>query len=284
MADKKSVLITGASTGIGRACALHLDGLGWQVFAGVRRDEDAAALKAAASSSLEPLLLDITRPEEIAAAAERVSERVGENGLDGLVNNAGISIGGPMEFIPIDLVRRQFEVNVFGQVGMIQALLPLLRRAQGRIINISSTSGLNAPPILGPYAASKFALEALSDALRVELRPWRIKVIVIEPGTVATPIWDRSLATADAWLAEAPPSMFDLYGRYIHFLQDWARSAARRGLPVEQVSDAIMRALTIPDPKPRYLIVGYPRLYVYLLRMAPTGLRDRLIVRRMGIE
>jgi NAD(P)-dependent dehydrogenase (short-subunit alcohol dehydrogenase family) len=253
------------------------------VFAGVRRVEDAAKLKAAASPALEPLLLDVTLKEEISSAAERVTGLVGENGLDGLVNNAGISIGGPLEFIPMDLVRRQFEVNVLGQVGVIQAFLPLLRRTKGRIINISSTSGLNAVPLLGPYAASKFALEALSDSLRVELRPWGIKVIVIEPGRITTPIWDRSLAVADAWLAEAPPSIFDLYGSYIPYLRDWAISAGKRGLPVQRVSDVIVRALTVPDPKARYLIVGYPRAVVFLLRLAPTGLRDRLIARRLGI-
>ena len=284
MPDKKSVLITGASTGIGRACALHLDRLGWRVFAGVRREVDAAALRAAASTNLAPLILDVTQVQQVTAAAEQVTSLVGEDGLHGLVNNAGISIGGPLEFVPLELWRRQLEVNVLGQVCVTQIFLPLLRRVGGRIINMSSTSGLNAMPIMGPYAASKFALEALSDSLRVELRRQGIKVILVELGTVFTPIWERSLAVADAWLAEAPPVMFDLYGDFVPIVRDWALSAEKRGLPVERVSDAVARALTDPKPKSRYLIVGYPPLFVYLLRLAPVGMRDRLIARRMGIE
>ena len=284
MPDQRSVLITGASTGIGRACALQMDRLGWRVFAGVRHEADAVALKAAASASMEPLILDVTQAEQVSAAVERVANLVGEGGLHGLVNNARISIGGPLEFIPMHLIRLQFEVNVLGSVSMIQAFLPLLRRANGRIVNISSTSGLNAMPVMGPYAASKFALEALSDSLRVEVRRQGIKVILVELGTVFTPIWERSLAVADAWLAEAPPAMFDLYGDFVPIVRDWALSAEKRGLPVERVSDAVARALTDPKPKSRYLIVGYPPLFVYLLRLAPVGMRDRLIARRMGIE
>ena len=281
MPDKKTVLITGASTGIGRACALHLDRLGWQVFAGVRRAADAAALRAAASTDLAPLILDVTQTEQVTAAAEQVNNLVGEGGLDGLVNNAGISIAGPLEFVPLELWRRQLEVNVLGQVCVTQAFLPLLRRAHGRIINMSSTSGLNAMPAIGPYASSKFALEALSDSLRVELRHLGVKVILVEPGPIFTPIWERSLAVADAWLAEAPPALDDLYGDIVPVVRDWALSAERRGLPVERVSEAVAHALMVPKPKARYLIVGYPRLFVYLLRLAPVGLRDRMIARRM---
>jgi NAD(P)-dependent dehydrogenase (short-subunit alcohol dehydrogenase family) len=284
MPGQSSVLITGASTGIGQACALHLDRLGWRVFAGVRQVEDAAALRDIASPNLEPLILDVTQADQVAAAAEQISALMGERGLDGLVNNAGISIGGPLEFIPMPLVRLQFEVNVLGQVSMIQAFLSLLRQAHGRIINISSTSGLHALPILGPYSASKFALEALSDSLRVELRPWDIKVILVEPGSIATPIWARSLATADAWLAEAPPDMDRLYGKYVTILRDYMISVARRGMPVERISETVVRALTVPHPRARYLIISYSHLYFHLMRLAPVGLRDRIIARRLGIE
>jgi NAD(P)-dependent dehydrogenase (short-subunit alcohol dehydrogenase family) len=223
----------------------------------------------------------VTQTEQVTAAAEQVNNLVGEGGLDGLVNNAGISIGGPLEFVPLELWRRQLEVNVLGQVCVTQAFLPLLRRAHGRIINMSSTSGLNAMPAIGPYAASKFALEALSDSLRVELRHLGVKVILVEPGPIFTPIWERSLAVADAWLAEAPPALDDLYGDIVPVVRDWALSAERRGLPVERVSEAVAHALMVPKPKARYLIVGYPRLFVYLLRLAPVGLRDRMIARRM---
>lgn len=284
MPDPRSALITGASTGIGRACALHLDRLGWQVFAGVRREADAAALMAVASARLEPLILDVTQAEQVAAAAKRITSLVGEHGLHGLVNNAGISIGGPLEFVPMELWRRQFDVNVLGAVSVTQAFLPLLRCAGGRIVNMSSTSGLNAMPAMGPYAASKFALEALSDSLRIELRRQGVKVILIEPGTVFTPIWERSLAVADAWLAEAPPAMFELYGDFIPIVRDWALSADRRGLPIARVSKTVALALTVQNPKARYIVAGYPRLLVYLLRFAPVGLRDHLIANRMGIE
>jgi len=284
MPERQSVLITGASTGIGQACALQMDRLGWRVFAGVRREADAAALKAAASPNLEPLILDVTQAEQVTAAAEQVTALVGESGLHGLVNNAGISIAGPLEFIPMDLLRHQFEVNVLGQVGVIQAFLPFLRRAGGRMINISSTGGLVAVPGMGPYAASKFALEALSDSLRIELSPWGIKVILVEPGSIATPIWERSMSIADTWLAKAPPRMFELYGPYIPILRAWAVKGSQRGLPVERVSEIVAHALTTPHPKARYLIVRGSHLSVHLLRLAPAGLRDRLIARRMGIE
>jgi len=284
MPDQKSVLITGASSGIGRACALQLDRLGWRVFAGVRREADAADLRAAASPNLQPVIFDVTQAEQVSAAAERVTSLAGEGGLHGLVNNAGISIGGPLEFVPLELWRRQFEVNVLGQVCVTQSFLPLLRRAKGRIINMSSTSGLNAMPAMGPYAASKFALEALSDSLRLELRYQGIKVILIEPGTIFTPIWERSLAVADEWLAVAPPAIDELYGDFVSIVRGWASSAEQRGMPVERVSDAVARALMDPNPKARYLISGTPRIFVYLLRLAPAGLRDRFIAQRMGIE
>jgi NAD(P)-dependent dehydrogenase (short-subunit alcohol dehydrogenase family) len=174
-----AVVVTGASTGIGAACALRLDHLGFQVFAGVRRKEDAQALQAKASPQLMPIFLDVTDLDSITAAMHKVAITVGNSGLIGLVNNAGIAVGAPLEFIPITEFRKQLEVNVTGQLAVTQAFLPLLRLAKGRIVNMGSITGRSATPFLGAYSASKFALEALTDALRLELRPWGIWVAIL---------------------------------------------------------------------------------------------------------
>ena len=172
-------LVTGASTGIGRACATHLAGLGFHVLAGVRDPADAP-------DGLEPLLLDVTSESDVAAAAERVG---GE--LHALVNNAGIAISGPVEIVPVEEWRRLMEVNLLGQVAVTRALLPAILRARGRVVNMSSISGRVANPLFGPYAASKFALEAVSDALRREVGPHGVRVVSVEPGGIATPIWGK---------------------------------------------------------------------------------------------
>ena len=180
-----SVVITGASTGIGAACALALDKLDFRVFAGVRKRADGEALQAQASAKLTPVELDITNSNEIAAALKTIAGEVGDAGLTGLVNNAGIGVVGPLEIVSLDELRRQFEVNVIGLIAVTQALLPLLRKARGRVVNMSSIAGRAAMPYMGPYAASKHALEALSDALRIELQHTGVRVSVIEPGASA---------------------------------------------------------------------------------------------------
>src|SRR5712691_5002789 len=180
-----AVVITGAASGIGEACALHLDKLGFCVFAGVRREVDGAALQGKASERLTPLLLDVTDAASIRFAVEIVATGVVETGLAGLVNNAGITVAGPLEFLPVSELRRQLEVNVIGQVAVTQAFLPLLRRGQGRIVNMGSLAGRIATPFIGPYHASKFAMEALTDSLRMELRRWGMHVSLIEPGFIA---------------------------------------------------------------------------------------------------
>ena len=200
--DRPAVVITGASTGIGAASAVELARRGFSVFAGVRKRCDGERLKAQ-SPHIVPLLLDVTDAGQIAAAAETVGRAVGDAGLAGLVNNAGIVVAGPLEILPLDQLRLQLEVNVVGQIAVTQAFLPLLRKARGRIVNMGSFNGRIASPYLAPYAASKHALEALSDAMRLELRAWGIRVSVIEPGATTTPIWDKSLAAADAWADEA---------------------------------------------------------------------------------
>ena len=193
MVSSRFVLITGASTGIGAACAIGCAARGMTVFAGVRNLAAGDALQAKAGKAIIPVQLDVTDGESITKAADLVARHVGEAGLSGLVNNAGIAIGSPLELIPLQQLRRQLEVNVVGQIAVTQAVLPLLRRAHGRIVNMGSIAGRGTIPMMGPYSASKHALEALTDALRLELYPWGIEVSIIEPGAVATPIWDKSM-------------------------------------------------------------------------------------------
>jgi NAD(P)-dependent dehydrogenase (short-subunit alcohol dehydrogenase family) len=267
----RTVLVTGASSGIGEATALHLRSRGWRVLAGVRREEDAERLGAA---GLEPLTLDVTDAAQIAAAADAV----GDDPLHGLVNNAGIALAIPLEYVPLDQLRRQLEINVIGQVAMTQAVLPALRRAPGRIVNMSSIAGRSALPFLGPYAASKHALEALSDALRLELRPWGIDVIVIEPGTIATPIWTRSAAVADDLFARLPPEAGARYGARIASFRKLAGERGARGAPVATVAAAVERALTAENPRPR-VVVGSDAIIRGVLEHLPVRLRDRLLER-----
>jgi NAD(P)-dependent dehydrogenase (short-subunit alcohol dehydrogenase family) len=272
-----SVIITGASTGIGRACALHLDRLGWHVFAGVRQDVDAASLRTEASARLKSLFLDVTDPASIEKAVAVVSESLGAQGLSGLVNNAGIPYGGPVEFLALDAVRREFEVNFFGLIAVTQAFLPLLRRGRGRIVNMSSVGGMVAAPFVAPYSATKFAMEALSDALRMELAPWHIHVSVVQPGAIETPIWDKAQDVLQHLIKAAPPDGLDLYGKAIHGM---APRYVPHGIPPETVAKAVAHALASAHPRTRYPI-GLEGALVRLARCLPDRLRDRLIVSRL---
>ena len=278
----RAVVITGASTGIGEACALRIDRLGFRVFAGVRRNEDADALREKASGRLTPVFLDVTVPASIQAAADSVTQAVGSAGLAGLVNNAGIAVAGPLEFLPVDELRRQLEVNVVGQVAVTQAFLPHLRQARGRIVNMGSIGGRLALPFLGPYAASKFALEALTDALRVELRPWGIEVAIVEPAGVATPIWQKSLAAVDNSLRAAPAALTTLYGPAIAAVKQAAANTERNGVPADDVARAVVHALTAPRPKTRYLVGNDARIRLFpFLTLLPDRLRDLIIAGRL---
>jgi NAD(P)-dependent dehydrogenase (short-subunit alcohol dehydrogenase family) len=278
----RTVLITGASTGIGRATALHLDRLGWIVYAGVRKEADADALRAASSGNLIPVTLDVTDAASIRSAAEEIRAAVGEGGLQGLVNNAGIGVAGPVEFLPPDQFRRQFEVNVIGQVAVTQAVISLLRTARGRIVNMSSVGGRLASPMMAPYNASKFALEALTDALRLELRPWSIEVIAVQPGAIATPIWDKSVAAADALLATLPTAATELYGPAIENARRWAAKQAEDGSPPEAVARAVAHALTARRPRTRYVVGRDARIGMIIARFLPDRLRDTLLLRMAG--
>lgn len=279
MADYAAVVVTGASTGIGRAVALRLVERSYTVFAGVRKEADGEALREAAGAGKErliPIILDVTDAAQIAAAATQVAAAVGGAGLSGLVNNAGIAVTGPLEFIPIEQFRQQLEVNVTGQVAVAQAFLPLLRKRRGRIVNIGSISGLNTVPMFGPYCASKYAMEAVSDALRMELAPHGIHVSLLEPSSINTPIWDKSLTSADAMSAGMPPAAEALYGDTMRAARKLGQEAARTALPVEVVVKAVEHALTARRPKPRYLVGS--RLPLRFIRaLVPDRLFDRII-------
>lgn len=274
---ERAVLITGASTGIGRETALLLDRAGWIVFAGVRRAVDGEQLAAEASERLIPVLLDVTKPEQIDAAAVLVAERMGAAGLAGLVNNAGIASAAPLEFVPIDDFRHQLEVNVVGQLAVTKAVLPLLRLAKGRIVNVTSIGGLIAGQMLGPYNASKFALEALTHTLRQELAPWGIRSIAIEPGQIATPIWSTSSASADRMLEPVRAEVTRLYGGQIETAQRMAVNAAKNGLPPIEVAKVIETALSARRPKTRYPVGTDAKIGAAVIARLPDRTRDRLL-------
>ena len=271
----RAVLVTGASTGIGRACAMHCARRGWQVFAGVRSAAHGDALRAL-EAAITPLILDVTVAEQLAAAADTVAAGAA-GGLHGLVNNAGIAVAGPLEFLPLAAFRQQLEVNVVGQLAVTQALLPLLRQAHGRIINISSVSGRVAAPLLGAYAASKFALEALTDALRAELQPWRMHVCSVQPGPIDTPIWAKSRLAAEALRAEFPPQAHGLYGAVMQAAALQEAGLQPVMLPPERVVRAVWHALTARRPRVRYPIgvPGYTAEFV--ARFVPGRWRDWLV-------
>jgi NAD(P)-dependent dehydrogenase (short-subunit alcohol dehydrogenase family) len=274
------VVITGASSGIGEACAHHLAGLGFNVFAGVRKQEDAERVT---GPRIEPVMLDVGDDASVSAAADQIRSAAGGRGLAGLVNNAGIAIAGPLEFIDITDFQHQLEVNVTGVLRTTQAMLPLIREGtRGRIVNISSIGGRVAVPLLGPYSASKFAVEALSDALRRELRPWGIDVAVIEPGTVATPIWEKSVAAADDGQQDAPPELHERYGELIERVRTESLKNATAGVPPQEVAEAVAHALTAAKPKTRYLVGRDAKMRAPLAKVMPDRTMDAAIARALG--
>jgi NAD(P)-dependent dehydrogenase (short-subunit alcohol dehydrogenase family) len=273
------VLITGASTGIGEATALHLDELGFQVFAGVRKPEDAERLKSQASERLRVIQpFDVTDADAIEAAARTVEEELAGEPLRGIVNNAGIGDGGPLEAISLDSVRQSIEVNTLGALAVAQAFIPLLRRSKGRIVNMSSIGGRVAQPFAGPYITSKFALEAITDVLRLELIEWGIDVIAIEPGTVATPIWQKSSNQAGELLSAMTPDKRALYGKRVDKMTKVLARQTKRGVPPAKVAAAVEHALTSKRPKTRYL-VGDARVLLTLKTVLRARLFDRLLYR-----
>ena len=275
----RSVLITGSSTGIGRATALHLDQRGWTVYAGVRKGSDGESLRKDASDRLCTLDLDVTDSDSIEAAISAIRED--GSGLDALVNNAGISVNAPLEFIQMSELRRQFDVNFFGVVAMTQAALPLLRETSGRIVHIGSIGGRQAAPLLGPYAATKHAIEAIGEAQRRELSPWGIEVVVVEPGAIATPIWGKAHEAS----AERRPSIssreLELYGTAVDALTAAAKQMEQRAVGPEEVAKVVEKALTLPRPRPRYLVGKDAKLQAWMVRLLPDRWRDAVTFRVM---
>jgi NAD(P)-dependent dehydrogenase (short-subunit alcohol dehydrogenase family) len=269
------VVVTGASTGIGEATAQHLRELGFDVLAGVRKAEDAERLR---TVGVTPLMLDVTDAAQIEAARAEV----GDGPLAGLVNNAGVGYGGPVEFLAIEDLRQQLEVNVIGQVAVTQAFMGPLRAGGGRIVNISSIGGRVALPLVGPYNASKFALEGLSDSLRRELLRQGVDVIVIEPGGVKTPIWSKSDDTFERIMEDAPPELQQRYGTLVAGVRGAMQDIANRtGVEPREVAETIGKALTADKPRTRYLVGKDAKQRGPLAKLMPDRVMDRLIARTL---
>lgn len=270
------ILITGASTGIGAACALRLAARGLPVFAGVRRAADGAALQAHYPALITPVTLDVTDEASIDAALTVIRAATGERGLGGLVNNAGIAIGGPLELLPMSELRRQFDVNVFGVVAVTQACLPLLRMARGRIVNMGSIAGRVALPFIGPYSMTKSALKAMTNSLRLELDAAGIDVIVVEPGAIATPIWKKSTAEADALQATLQHDALAHYGAHLDCIRRVIGEAEQHAIPADAVARAVERALTEARPRTHYLVGNDAKARAALAAVLPQSALDRL--------
>jgi NAD(P)-dependent dehydrogenase (short-subunit alcohol dehydrogenase family) len=271
-----TVLVTGASTGIGEATVLHLKELGFEAVGAVRKEEDAERLR---SRGVRTVKLDVADPASIVAARREL----GDGPLAGLVNNAGIAVAGPLEFMPLDQLRLQLEVNVVGQVAVIQQFLPALRAGGGRIVNVSSIGGRFALPLVSPYNASKFALEGISDSLRRELHGQGVDVIVIEPGGVKTPIWSKSNDAADELQQQMPPEAERLYGKMIEAVRRATIEIAQeKGIEPREVGEVIGRALTAKRPRTRYLVGSDAKMRGPLSRVLPDRLMDRAVARQLS--
>lgn len=282
-AGTRTVVITGASTGIGEACALRLDKAGWRVFAGVRKDADAQRLRKQCSERLTPIVLDVTDQSQIDAAVKTVGDAVGASGLQGVVNNAGVSVNGPLEYLTSDDLRKQFEVNVIGQIAVTQSFLELIRNGHGSIVFIGSIAGKMATPFLGPYCASKHAMEALSDSLRQELRPWGISVSLVEPGSIATKIWEKGMADADEYERNMPEDAMMRYGNSFRALKDAAQKFEDAGIPADRVAKVVEHALSSSRPRTRYIVGFDATIQSILRRVAPDRLRDRLVAMQLKL-
>ena len=276
----RSVVVTGASSGIGRATALRLSRAGWNVFAGVRKESDGESLRNE-DPRITPLSIDVSDQSSIDAARKTVEDALGPR-LDALVNNAGVAIHGPLEFVTPDELRMQFEVNVIGLVATTQAFLPLLRAAKGRVVNIGSVAGRSPSlPLLGPYSSSKWAVEAITDSMRLELKPWDIDVVLVGPGNIKTEIWDKSDEAFDRF----PPEAQELYGELIELGRELNGVMSRIGVPAERAAKVVERALTSRSPRRRYLVGVDARWRVYFEGRIPHGLRDPVLdrLRKRGV-
>ncbi|HZA08850.1 SDR family NAD(P)-dependent oxidoreductase [Mycobacterium sp.] len=274
-----SVLVTGASRGIGRSISTRLADRGWTVVAGVRREQDGAEVVAHNPERISSVILDITDAKQIAALDDSLNER-----LDAVVNNAGVVVPGPLEAVRPEEFRRQFEVNVTGHFAVTQALLPRLRQSHGRIVFISSLNGRISVPLLGAYCASKFALEAAADALRMELAPWHIPVIVVQPTQTDTDMLRTADEMVEQTVATMTPEYRDLYAKHIVGMKKFLRRFRPSAVPADDVAAAVEEALTVRKPRARYVIgFGFPKLQAAAVPNLPSAARDRLL-RRLGSQ
>ncbi len=285
MKSAGNVLVTGCSTGIGKATALHLDKLGFQVFASVRRDGDAQALCAEGSERLTPIMMDVSDGKSIAAAASQVRHVVGEGGLRGLVNNAGVAFHSSLEFASLDDLRWLFEVNFFGALAVTQAFLPLIRKARGRVVNISSASELVPAPFHAPYTMAKLALGGLTNALRLELGPFGVQVSSIIAGSIDTPIWERAYELSETITGRQPPEAETLYGRRERIFREYMAALGRRGIDPQQVARVIARALTDRRARHTYWVGVDPimGLYYWLRDLMPDPLKEWIVLHNIGL-
>ena len=272
------VLVTGASTGIGAATARELAHRGFHVLAGVRREVDADALR---SDRIEPRILDITNPAHIAALAQRIADDPAGRPLRALVNNAGIAVNAPVETLPMEEWRRQFDVNLFGHIAMTQAMLPALIDSSGTVVNISSVGGKIAMATYGAYAGSKFAMEAVSDSLRREVAEHGVKVIVVEPGGVITEMSGRGIATAHQLAGEMAPAQHERYDALVDAIVAQADSFTRRGLSAAKAAQVIAGAITAKKPRARYTVGRDAAVLTRLARVLPDRLLDRVLYRNL---
>ena len=281
--NQRAVLVTGASTGIGKETALLLARKGFRVFAGVRRKPDADRLVRESDGAVAPLLIDVTDTTSIRDAAHAVGAALHPGESFALVNNAGVAVAAPLELLPLEELKRQFEVNLFGQVAVTQAFLPLLRSRHGRIVFMGSLFGRIAVPLAGPYSAAKFALEAVADAFAIELHPWKIRVTILEPGNIATPIWEKfknhGAAPRTGKAGKARGKGTNLYGDVQGSMLRLAEFFSRSGLTPKKVAEVVHRVLTARRPRARYLVGWDARLLGRIAPPSPAWLRYWVIRR-----
>lgn len=277
-----SVVISGASSGIGEATAIYLDRLGYQVFAGVRRETDALSLVQKSSGTIIPIILDVTDEASITAAIDLVKMRSDSGGLTALINNAAIVIPSILEFMPIDEMKKEFEVNVFGLVALTKACIPLLRKAKGKVVNISSLSGKLSMPTIGTYSASKFAVEAISDALRLELKAWEIDVCIVQPGLIKTAVWEKSRGHGSRLWDSLPAEKKQLYATEFEIMYEYTKRSFQDGIPREKVAETIGKAVSAKRVKARYPVGIDTKIVVFLARFVPALLLDKIVTLFLG--
>ena len=271
-----TVLITGASRGIGRATAFRLATGGWDVFGGVRKEEDGESLIEGSGGRITPVLIDVTDADQVGALPGALPGR-----LDAVVNNAGIVVGGPVEGVPVAEFRRQLEVNLIGQVAVTQAVLPMIRECRGRIVFVSSLSGWISSPMVGAYSASKFGLEGMADALRLELKPWHIAVVLVEPAQTDTDMWQGAMDQLDESVRMLSPEHRVLYAKHIEGQRRGIPKSQRSATPAEGAAEVIEQALTVRRPRPRYVVGTAPKIMGAVARLVPTRVMDG-VLRSMG--